>query len=190
MFKLRKYAPAEVKTALDRLSGKDGHPRAKAFAAALEVETLAAARKGKEALAALDRGVDAWGEGAPPMDLRFYHDGLGQDTHEKQRQGLEITYEDYEPGFGTASGVARTSEMMLSFLPTTPSRDRIVELAEALSKPPVIIATPQTLSEAGVFGGTFSLPSSASKTKQQVEQKLAWLFDFYQRQQDEPVAAG
>jgi hypothetical protein len=32
------------------------------------------------------------------MDLRFYHDGLGQDTYEKQYQGgLEITYEDYEP---------------------------------------------------------------------------------------------
>ena len=60
-----------------------------------------------------------------PMDLRFYHDGLGQDTYEKQyKGGLEITYEDYEPGFGTPMGVARTSELMLWMLPATPARER------------------------------------------------------------------
>jgi hypothetical protein len=134
---------------------------------------------------AADVTLWVWSPDAPSMDLRFYHDGLGQDTYEKQLQGLEITYEDYEPGFGTALGVARTSEMMLWFLPTTPSRERIVELADALSKPAVMIATPQTLSEAAVFGGTFTLPSPASARKQQIEQRLAWLFDFYHRQQEE-----
>ncbi|GGI00557.1 hypothetical protein ACFFGR_05765 [Arthrobacter liuii] len=47
---------------------------------------------------------------AQPMDLRFYHDGLGQDTFEEQLEGLEITYEDYEPGFGNPTGIARTHE--------------------------------------------------------------------------------
>ena len=28
-----------------------------------------------------------WAPDAPPMDLRFYHDGLGQDTYEKQLEG-------------------------------------------------------------------------------------------------------
>ena len=41
------------------------------------------------------------GSGRPrrqPMDLRFYHDGMGQDTYAEQLEGLNITYEDYEPG--------------------------------------------------------------------------------------------
>jgi hypothetical protein len=63
-----------------------------------------------------------WAPDATPMDLRFYHDGMGQDTYEKQTKGgLEITYEDYEPGFGTPMGVARTSELMLWILPSTPA---------------------------------------------------------------------
>ncbi len=74
-----------------------------------------------------------WAPDAPPMDLRFYHDGLGQDTYEKQyKGGLEITYEDYEPGFGTPMGVARTSEMQLWILPATPAREHLAELADAL----------------------------------------------------------
>ena len=37
------------------------------------------------------------GHGA--MDMRFYHDGMGQDTYPEQIEGLNITYEDYEPEF-------------------------------------------------------------------------------------------
>src|SRR6187401_316438 len=86
-----------------------------------------------------------WAPDAAPMDLRFYHDGLGQDTYEKQYQGgLEITYEDYEPGFGTPMGVARTSELMLWALPATPPRERLVQMAQALAAPAVMVPTPQT----------------------------------------------
>lgn len=42
-----------------------------------------------------------WSPEAQPMDLRFYHDGMGQDTFPEQLEGLNVTYEDYEPGFGT-----------------------------------------------------------------------------------------
>ena len=54
-----------------------------------------------------------WSPESRPMDMRFYHDEMGMDTYAKQTAGLDITYEDYEPGFGTPVGVARTSEMML-----------------------------------------------------------------------------
>ena len=101
-----------------------------------------------------------WAPDAPPMDLRFYHDGLGQDTYENSSKGLNITYEDYEPGFGTPLGVARTSEMMLWMLASTPERERFAQLGDALRTPALIAATPQTLHEAGVFGGTFSLPGT------------------------------
>ena len=46
---------------------------------------------------------------APAMDLRFYHDGLGMETHEQELEGLEVTYEDYEKGFGTPVCIARSS---------------------------------------------------------------------------------
>ncbi|MGH8186596.1 MAG: Tat pathway signal sequence domain protein, partial [Steroidobacteraceae bacterium] len=126
-----------------------------------------------------------WAPDAGPMDLRFYHDGLGQDTFEKQLTGLEITYEDYEPGFGTPHGVARTSELMLWALPATPARQQFADLADALQTPAVITATPQTLAQAGVFGGTFALPATDTAQRARLEQQLGWLFDFYSLQQDQ-----
>jgi hypothetical protein len=127
-----------------------------------------------------------WAPNAPPMDLRFYHDGLGQDTYEKQyKGGLEITYEDYEPGFGTPMGVARTSEMQLWVLPSTPERARLADLAEALRQPAVLVSTPQTSVESGVFGHALSLPSQTSADHAPLEKQLDWMFDFYRGQQDQ-----
>ncbi|GFE86780.1 exo-rhamnogalacturonan lyase family protein [Steroidobacter agaridevorans] len=126
-----------------------------------------------------------WAPDAPPMDLRFYHDGLGQDTHEQQLEGLNITYEDYEPGFGTPSGVARTSEMRLWMLEATPERERLAQLAEAVRTPAVMVAVPQTVHRAGVFGRTFSLPDRAAAKQARIEEQLDWLFDFYEKQRDQ-----
>jgi hypothetical protein len=127
-----------------------------------------------------------WAPEAAPMDLRFYHDGLGMDTYEEQyRGGLEITYEDYEPGFGTPLGVARTSEMMLWILPATPARDRFAALAQALREPAVMVPTPQTVVEAGVFGQALSLPAQSPPAHAALERQLDWMFDFYQGQRDQ-----
>jgi hypothetical protein len=127
-----------------------------------------------------------WAPDATPMDLRFYHDGLGMDTHEMQlKGGLEITYEDYEPGFGTPMGVARTSEMLLWILPATPTRQRIADLADALRQPAVMVPTPRTSVDSGVFGRSFSLPSETAPEHAHLEQKLDWMFDFYRGQQDQ-----
>src|SRR5699024_10529841 len=64
-----------------------------------------------------------WSPDADPMDLRFYHDGLGQDGYADQLDALDITYEDYEPGFGTAHGIARTHELDVIAYPATPATD-------------------------------------------------------------------
>ena len=66
-----------------------------------------------------------WSPSAPAMDLRFYHDGLGQDSYAEQLEGLEITYEDYEPGFGEPRGIARTHELVLHAYPATPSAEAL-----------------------------------------------------------------
>ena len=127
-----------------------------------------------------------WAPDAAPMDLRFYHDGLGQDTYEKQYQGgLEITYEDYEPGFGTPMGVARTSELMLWVMPSTPARARLAQLAQALRQPAVMVPTPQTTVESGVFGRALSLPAQTPPEHAALETQLDWMFDFYRGQQDQ-----
>lgn len=123
-----------------------------------------------------------WAPKANPMDLRFYHDGMGQDTFEKQREGLEITYEDYEPGFGSPVGVARTSELMLHVLPATPSNQQLANMAAALQQPPLLVAAPATYTEAGVFGTSWNQPPIPSPKKEAFEKQLAWYFDFYQQQ--------
>jgi YetA-like protein len=126
-----------------------------------------------------------WAPKSEPMDLRFYHDGLGQDTHEKQLKGLEITYEDYEPGFGTPHGVARTSEIMLWVLPATPDHQRLAALGAALAQPAVMVPTPQTCRDSGVFAHALSLPSETPAAHSEVERRMDFLFDFYRDQQDE-----
>ena len=128
-----------------------------------------------------------WAPDAPPMDLRFYHDGLGMDTHEKQiKGGLEITYEDYEPGFGTPMGVARTSELMLVDAAGHAVRERFAAAgSSSCESPPSWLPTPQTSFDSGVFGHSFSLPSQTPPEHAQLEQQLDWMFDFYRGQQDQ-----
>jgi hypothetical protein len=124
-----------------------------------------------------------WSPESRPMDLRFYHDGMGQDTFAKQTAGLNITYEDYEPGFGTPLGVARTSEMMLWALPATPTRERTVALAEELQNPPRVVATPAEYKAAEVFGGAiWGLPDRSTPGKAAVEDQLDFYFDTYKKE--------
>ncbi|NUR86519.1 MAG: Tat pathway signal sequence domain protein, partial [Nonomuraea sp.] len=111
---------------------------------------------------------------APPMDLRFWHDGLGQDTHDHQLRGLEITYEDHEPGFGTPYGIARTHELHLDVLDGPPG-------AEALQPPGLLTVEPSRLRDAGVFG-VWGLPDPEN---QDIEDRLDFLFDFYAGQREQ-----
>ncbi|HTO04459.1 MAG TPA: Tat pathway signal sequence domain protein, partial [Opitutus sp.] len=97
-----------------------------------------------------------WSPDSGAMDLRSYHDGMGQDTYDKQLDALEITYEDYEPGFDTPMGVARTSELYFWALDATPERARLAELAEVVRTPPVLSAAPEYMHGCGVFGGLWS----------------------------------
>lgn len=123
-----------------------------------------------------------WSPDAPPMDLRFYHDGMGMDTYAKQIEGLEITYEDYEPGFGSPQGIARSTDITLYALDATPSRERCIDLADSIRTPAQIIASPQTYLDAGVFGGLWSLPDRSSPIKSALEDRLEWSIDFYLKQ--------
>ncbi|MDP8912443.1 MAG: twin-arginine translocation signal domain-containing protein, partial [Pseudomonadota bacterium] len=115
---------------------------------------------------------------APPMDLRFYHDGLGMDDYASQNEGLDITYEDYEPGWGTPHGIARTTEFTLWALASTPSRQRFAEMAATVAKPPRLVPTPADLFAAGVFGD-WSLPDRSTPVRRAIEEQNDYLLSYY-----------
>jgi hypothetical protein len=124
-----------------------------------------------------------WSPEASPMDLRFYHDDMGEETYARQLEGLDITYEDYEPGFATPYGIARTSEMTIWALPATPSNPQVAELADALRTPPQLVCRPADYHAAQVFGGSiWNLPDRSTPSKARIEDQLDWYFDFYHKE--------
>ncbi|MET9451067.1 Tat pathway signal sequence domain protein [Streptomyces cinerochromogenes] len=124
-----------------------------------------------------------WSPEAQPMDLRFYHDGMGQDTYAEQLEGLNITYEDYEPGFGTPYGIARTSELLFWANDSTPAADALARQAEAVRVLPQLAAPPGQLIKAKVFGpGLYSEPDRSTPAKAKIEDHLDFLFTYYRDQ--------
>ncbi|MFE7407559.1 Tat pathway signal sequence domain protein [Isoptericola sp. NPDC057559] len=131
-----------------------------------------------------DATVWMWSPRAEAMDLRFYHDGMGQDTYPEQLDALEITYEDYEPGFGTPYGVARTTELMFWALPATPTAARFAELAEATATPPLPASSPQHNHAAGVFG-SWSPVDRSTPARATIEDRLDAIHRYHLEQVDQ-----
>lgn len=124
-----------------------------------------------------------WSPEAQPMDLRFYHDGMGQDTFPEQLEGLNITYEDYEPGFGTPYGIARTSELLFWANESTPTPEQLAAQAQAVRVLPQLAAPPAQLIKAKVFGpGLYSEPDRSTPAKAKIEDHLDFLFTYYKDQ--------
>ncbi|MDF9827597.1 hypothetical protein M2447_001695 [Ereboglobus sp. PH5-10] len=123
---------------------------------------------------------------APAMDLRFYHDGMGMDTFKKQYDGgLIITYEDYEPGYGDAHGIARSSELFLWAVAATPSRDTIADMAALVRNPAHLVCPPARIHAAKVFGDVWGLPDTSTPVKAALEKRLDWQIDYYKKQIDQ-----
>ncbi|OLZ60547.1 Tat pathway signal sequence domain protein [Streptomyces sp. IMTB 2501] len=124
-----------------------------------------------------------WSPEAQPMDLRFYHDGMGQDTYAKQLEGLNITYEDYEPEFGTPYGIARTSELLFWANGSTPAAATLAQQIAAVRVLPQLAAPPKQLIRAKVFGpGLYSEPDRSTAAKAKIEDHLDFLFTYYKDQ--------
>ncbi|KAA9090031.1 Tat pathway signal sequence domain protein [Microbacterium radiodurans] len=130
--------------------------------------------------------VTAWlhSPEAPPMDMRFYHDGLGQDDYASQLDALEITYEDYEPGFGDAHGVARTHELTLFGYGATPATADLADDVVQLQRPPLLQPTPAHLHGAGVFGDWAPVDRS-TPARAEIEDSLDFLLEHYLGQVDQ-----
>lgn len=124
-----------------------------------------------------------WSPEAEGMDLRFYHDGLGEDSFEKQREALDITYEDYEPGFGSPIGVGRTSELWIKLENSVPSNEKLVALAQQVQKPLQLVASSDYMQSVAAFGNNWNVPSKDKKNIE-IENKLAFYFEFYRQEVD------
>lgn len=124
---------------------------------------------------------------AGPLDTAPYHDGLGMDTYEKQLDGLNVTYEDYEPGFATANGIGRTNQLFLRPYSATPSNQELSTFSALVRSPPRLIPTLDYIHLTEVFHGCWrpsfrTNGSSASINEVGIEKNLATLFDFYKGQ--------
>ena len=126
-----------------------------------------------------------WSPDATPMDLRFYHDGMGQDTYPEQLEGLEITYEDYEPGFGSPYGVARTTELIVLGAAAPPRRPSGSRSSPRPSRtPPLIVAPPATCTPR-VSSATGARSTASTAARREIEDRLDFLFDFHRKQVDQ-----
>ena len=127
--------------------------------------------------------VTAWlySPSAPAMDMRSYRSPGEMDTHEKQIEGLNITYEDYEPGWDSSVGVARTSELQLWVLGATPSHQAFSDMAEQVANPARPVLAPQRLHAAGVFGD-WDPVDTRTPARQLIEERLAVQLDQYVRE--------
>lgn len=119
-----------------------------------------------------------WSPRAEPMDLRPWRGVNGMEGYDAQNAGLDITYEDYEPGWGSATGIAKTHELTLWACEATPANAAIEAMAAANAASPRMMAAPEHLHKAGVFGD-WSLPDRSSRNRAIVEDQLERLVDFY-----------
>ncbi len=137
-----------------------------AFPAALEVKNAASD-------AAILRGW-LWSPYSEAMDMRHY------DTLQ-YGHGLEASYEDVQPGFSTAQGVARTSELTLFLHDNVPSNAVFSEMADLIETLPLLVTPPQYLHDVGAFG-VWSLPNRTTKGQQWIENQLDTAILFYQKE--------
>jgi len=119
-----------------------------------------------------------WSPQAPAMDLRPYRGTMGMESYAAQNEGLDITYEDYEPGWDNATGIARTSELMLWALPATPETGMLAQMAAMQAEPPQLMVAPEHLHAAAIFGD-WGLPDRSTPNRTIIENQLANLIDFY-----------
>lgn len=119
---------------------------------------------------------------AEPLDLRPYHDGLNEDGYEDQLDALEITYEDYEPGFNTPYGIARTSEIYLFGFDETPTSERLADLTSFINNPPVLVPEPAYIQNTKALGEYWALVDTKNDAAKALESHVDFILDFYKTQ--------
>jgi hypothetical protein len=113
-----------------------------------------------------------WSPEAQAMDLRHY------DT---KNHTLEASYEDVQPGFSTANGIARTSELTLYPSAAVPAREQTAKQARTNAEPPLLVCSPEHYHAVSAFG-VWSLPDRSTPLKRAVEDQLAAAIALYRKE--------
>ncbi|KAK1459617.1 hypothetical protein CMEL01_02616 [Colletotrichum melonis] len=120
---------------------------------------------------------------AGPMDLRPYHDGLGQQGFDDQLDALKITYEDWEPELGSPYGIARTNELMISVTDSTPDSNEFSSLIDLIRDPPKLLPSPEAIHFSQALGTYWSsLSNTSANGLSATDERLEFLFQFYEKQ--------
>jgi hypothetical protein len=124
---------------------------------------------------------------AEPLETTPYHDELGLDTFTKQLEGLDVTYEDYEPGFATANGIGRSNQLILQPYTTTPSNQELSSFSALVREPCRLVPTPEYMHSTGVFHGCWApdyriLGYAPTQRELDIEKNLNLLFNYYKDQ--------
>ena len=101
-----------------------------------------------------------------------------------------VTYEDYEPGFGTPHGIARTSEPSAWAPPATPARPRRMPdspRSTRCSAAAQLAALPERLPRRGLFGD-WSLPDRSTPANGELEGQLDFLLRLLPRARSSSAA--
>lgn len=121
---------------------------------------------------------------AEPMDLRPFHDGLGQKNYTDQLDALEITYEDWEEEFDTPYGIATTSEITLVAFDQTPSQEKLASFVSQINDPPVLVPDSTYIRDTEAIGTYWAPIDSTSEASKTLEENLDFLTEFYQYEVD------
>lgn len=116
-----------------------------------------------------------WSPDGPAMDMRHY------DT---RPHGLEAVYEDVQPGFSTAHGVARTSELTLFATAAVPTKDVTAKMAKTGAQPPLLVCVPEYLQSAQAFG-IWGLEDRSTPVKRAIEERLEVTLNHYLKQPEQ-----
>ncbi len=112
-----------------------------------------------------------WPPEAEEMDMRHY-DTLAWGHN------LLASYEDVQPGFSLATGVGRTTEIMLYPSTKVPSYETLNKIVEQGNQPALLTASPEYIHSIPVFGA-WSLPDQSTKGKSWIEDQLDKAFEYY-----------
>ena len=113
-----------------------------------------------------------WSPEAEAMDMRGY-DTLAWGHN------LIASYEDVQPGFTTATGVGRTTEIMIYVSSEVPSYETLDKIVKLGNSPALLTTSPEYIHSIPVFG-VWSLPDNSTKEKRWLEDQLDKAFKYYQ----------
>ncbi len=116
-----------------------------------------------------------WSPDAQAMDMRHY---------DVIAHSLESSYEDVQPGFSSAYGVARTSELTIRPYSNVPRDPELLRQAQMDQAAPILVCSPEYYHWLSVFG-LWSLPDRSTPMKSWLEDQLDKAIAFYENQIEE-----